>query len=304
MENKGEELFSSKYGDTVAHVGSSVMLRLDSKIIRLFSVVLTRHLKHVTVFSNNTDYRRTHKGIEYILTLSEEKEVEEFSSLMQILHDPTTFSWKLEFHSLLRMAAKYEVSEPISGFCITYCIKFHKSPSADPLMLLHASFFCKDDDVFMDAILVILKKLDLYRNNKSFQKLPCHLGFQIMSMSESLFREYTSLSDFSNTDNWPDCDIDLCTEKFRYTCKNVFDSFALPAVICWDGEMLSEWYKKTDEEIVELIGLWEMPFVTDPDHMQQCCQNWTKALKSNAKWLNRKLEGQLSNISIKSVSQK
>ncbi|KAG5437903.1 hypothetical protein PCK2_000979, partial [Pneumocystis canis] len=65
---------------------------------------------------------------------------------MGILHDPTTFSWKYEFHAVLRMAEKYEVSEPITGFCLAYCMKFHKEPSVDPLMLLHTAFFCKDDD--------------------------------------------------------------------------------------------------------------------------------------------------------------
>ncbi|KAG4304481.1 hypothetical protein PORY_002191 [Pneumocystis oryctolagi] len=304
MGNKKNGFFSIEYGDTIAHVGPSVMLRLESRVIRMFSPVLAQHLRHITVFTNNVEYRKIHKGVNYILTLVEEKEVEEFSLLIEVLHDPTTFSWKTEFHSLLRMAAKYEVSEPIFGFCLAYCMKFHKNPSADPLMLLHSAFFCKDDEVFMYALLIVLKKLDLYRNSKSFQKLPCYLGFQIMSMSESLFREYTNLSDFSNSDNWPDCDIELCTEKFRYACKNVFDSFALPAVICWDGEMLSEWYAKSDNEIIELIGTWEMPFATDPDHIQQCRENWAKALKTNAKWLNRKLKGQLHNISIASILQK
>ncbi|QSL65503.1 hypothetical protein MERGE_002816 [Pneumocystis wakefieldiae] len=280
-----EELFSVSYGDTIAHVGCNAMLRVESKVIRLFSPGLTRYLRHITVFSNNAEYRKIHKGVSYILTLVDETEVDAFSILMEVLHDPTTFSWKKDFHGLLRMAAKYE-------------------PQADPLMLLHASFFCKDDDVFTDALLLVLKKLDLYRNSKSFRKLPCYLGFQIMSMSESLFREYTCLSDFSNNDNWPDCEIELCTEKFRYACKNLFDSFALPAVICWDGDLLSEWYSKTDEEIIESIGVWEMPFAADPEHIRQCRENWAKALKSNAKWLNRKLKGQLHDTSISSLLQK
>lgn len=299
-----EGLFSVSYGDTIAHVGSSTMLRLESKVIRLFSPGLARHLRHITVFSNNAEYRRIHKGVHYILTLVEETEVEAFSLLMAVLHDPTTFSWKTEFHVILRMAAKYEVSEPIVGFSLAYCMKFHKDIQTDPLMLLHAAFFCKDDDVFRDALLLVLKKLDLYRNSKSFKKLPCYLGFQIMSMSESLFREYTCLSDFSNNDNWPDCEIELCTEKFRYACKNLFDSFALPAVICWDGELLSEWYNKSDEEIIESIGTWEMPFAADPEHTRQCRDNWAKAIKSNAKWLNRKLKGQLHDTSIASLLQK
>ncbi|EMR10414.1 hypothetical protein PNEG_01129 [Pneumocystis murina B123] len=299
-----EELFSVNYGDTIAHVGCNTMLRVESKVIRLFSPGLTRYLRHITVFSNNAEYRKIHKGVHYILTLVEETEVEAFSLLMEVLHDPTTFSWKTEFHSVLRMAAKYEVSEPIVGFSLAYCMKFYKQPQADPLMLLHASFFCKDDDVFTDALLLVLKKLDLYRNSKSFKKLPCYLGFQIMSMSESLFREYTCLSDFSNNDNWPDCEIELCTEKFRYACKNLFDSFALPAVICWDGDLLSEWYNKSDEEIIESIGVWEMPFAADPEHIRQCRDNWAKALKSNAKWLNRKLKGQLHDTSISSLLQK